>query len=32
MRNWQLDLYIGLAGVTPLAILWLSVWQMGGFQ
>jgi len=32
MRNWQLDLYIGLSGVTPLAVLWLSYWAISGYS
>lgn len=30
MRDWQLDLYIASAGLTPLATLWLSYWALGG--
>jgi len=32
MRSYQLDLYIGLSGVTPLAVLWLSYWALGGYS
>lgn len=32
MRDWQIDLYIGLCGLTPFAILALTIWEIGGYQ
>lgn len=30
-RDWQLDLYMGLFGLTPVAVLYLTLWSIGGF-
>ena len=32
MCDWHFDLYIGLHGLTPTVFLWLTYWQLNGFQ
>jgi hypothetical protein len=30
-RTWELDLYIGLCGLTPFALLGLEWWALAGY-